>query len=146
MWRTVRELCPDLTIDVLGIDTRDMGPGVLKGDNRKFLGGLNLQEFDLIDLDAYGCPTDQLRIVSERAPGIPVVATCIRQGNTPIPHKMLDAARIPFFRDGKTAHLLNGIWPEVWENYVHSLGFRSWEMLTFRDGGMVKFYGSLWYT
>lgn len=38
----------------------------LKGDNRKFLLSMDLSEFDVIDLDAYGSPFNQLEIILKR--------------------------------------------------------------------------------
>ena len=60
---------PDLKITTVGIEKRKyVNPNVIMGDNRKAMKGMDLTVFDLIDLDAFGCPWEQLAIASERAP------------------------------------------------------------------------------
>lgn len=65
-------------ISTLRIDHRDDLDGVyLKGDNLKYLKGLDLSKFDIIDLDAYGSPYQQLKIVLESGYKGHVVCTLI---------------------------------------------------------------------
>jgi len=52
-------------VGVVPIDKKG-GPGVLRGDNRKFIRGLPLSDFDFVDLDAYGNPFDQILDLFER--------------------------------------------------------------------------------
>ena len=49
-------------INVIGIDRISYG-STLKGDNIKYLKGMNLNKYDIIDLDAYGVPFRQLEII-----------------------------------------------------------------------------------
>jgi hypothetical protein len=52
---------------VLRIDVKEDKKGVyLKGDNLKFMKSLDLNKFDIVDLDAYGSPFTQLKIVFEQ--------------------------------------------------------------------------------
>ena len=82
-------------IDVLGIDIEDRGPGVLMGDNRKFLKSLDLHKFDLVDLDAYGSPIDQLRILFDRGYSGVVVCTFIRTCFRRLPFRFLNELGYP---------------------------------------------------
>ena len=49
-------------INVIGIDRITYG-STLKGDNIKYLKGMDLNKYDIIDLDAYGVPFRQLEII-----------------------------------------------------------------------------------
>ena len=76
----------------LGIDKQKKG-GIanLHGDNLKILPTLNLTKFDVIDLDAYGIPYKQLRIVIEKQFQGIVFVTAIQSGMGQLPKKMLFA-------------------------------------------------------
>lgn len=53
-------------IKILSIDKEDYRKVNLKGDNLKFLKGIDLSMYDVIDLDAYGSPSRQLEILKEK--------------------------------------------------------------------------------
>ena len=54
-------------ISVLRMDVKSDKPGVyLKGDNTKFLKLMDLKQFDIIDVDAYGVPFKQLKIIFQK--------------------------------------------------------------------------------
>src|SRR5688572_9421215 len=63
LWKAVQRRCPDKEIKVLGIDKNKYSKVQLHADNIKFLMGLNLNEFDIIDLDAWGNPIKQLELI-----------------------------------------------------------------------------------
>jgi hypothetical protein len=51
-------------IEVVGIDKKSNPEEfVLFGDNKKFFPSMSLERFDVIDLDAYGVPFDQLEYI-----------------------------------------------------------------------------------
>lgn len=65
-WKTIHTDRPqiDMLIDEIELKGR---PGVyLRGDNLKYLAGMNLSQYDIIDLDAYGIPYKQLEIIFSR--------------------------------------------------------------------------------
>jgi len=62
MWRSIQQDRND-KINVLSIDSKTARKNVLIGDNRKFLARLDLSQFNVIDVDAYGFPWLQLRHV-----------------------------------------------------------------------------------
>ena len=54
-------------IMVLRMDEKTDRTGIyLKGNNTKYLSGIDLLNFDIIDLDAYGSPFKQLEIIIKR--------------------------------------------------------------------------------
>ena len=66
VWNEVARLSPKVSIKVIGIDKLQKSAEGFLGDNRKWLPALDLSKFDVIDLDAYGCPFDQLAILFEK--------------------------------------------------------------------------------
>jgi hypothetical protein len=51
-------------INVLRIDKKEDKKGIyLKGDNQKFISAINLSNFNIIDLDAYGSPFTMLEYI-----------------------------------------------------------------------------------
>lgn len=149
VWSAMRRLCPDIHITTLGIDkAKYLNPAVIMGDNRKVMRGLNLAEFDLIDLDAFGCPWEQLSICAELAPKVPVVATHIIVTLGPTPRPLLEAGGIPKeWTDRKVVpHALFNRWRwEWWENYCAKLGYKEADYELHLDKSAVKRYESLWW-
>ncbi len=91
IWGQVRAQAPlNKQIDVLRMDVKTDRDGVyLKGDNRKFLTSIPLNDFDIIDLDAYGSPYDQLKIIFERGYKGLVHCTFIQSSMGGVNHEML---------------------------------------------------------
>ena len=63
---------------------------VLLGDNRKFLASLPLSKYDIIDLDAYGVPYHQLKILLERKFKGIVFVTFIQSVMGQLPYEFLN--------------------------------------------------------
>ncbi len=61
----------------------------LPGDNRAYLGTIDLARFNVVDLDAYGVPYEQLRLLFKRGYRGTVFATFIQIGWSSLPHAML---------------------------------------------------------
>jgi hypothetical protein len=73
-------------IKVIGIEKEwGKGDAAFHGDNEKFLPSIDLSIYDIIDLDAYGIPFDQLEILFQRKYRGIVVCTFIQSifGNLP---------------------------------------------------------------
>lgn len=147
IWKSVQEQLPGVEFDILKIEKKPYHePGVIAGDNRKVMPSLDLAEFDLIDLDAYGIPYEQLRLCAERAPGVPVAVTCIMSSLTPIPVPLLLAAQIPqgWTDRKKTGQILFSRWREEWwDNYCAVLGYEATTRHIYREQ-MLKIYQILW--
>lgn len=62
IWDEVKKQT-DKKINILRIDIKNKKGSYLKGDNVKFLPSLDLSKFDIIDLDSYGVPYPQLKIL-----------------------------------------------------------------------------------
>jgi len=65
LWSEVRKRT-NKKINILSIDKNEYKKVNLKGDNLKFLKSLDLSHFDIIDLDSYGSPSNQLELLYEK--------------------------------------------------------------------------------
>lgn len=91
VWQKVCERAPEKNIQVVGIDILPKkSVSVLKGDNRKFLKSMDLNVFDVIDLDAYGIPADQLQILFDRNYHGTIFFTMAAVGFSAVPIKLLE--------------------------------------------------------
>jgi len=90
IWRTIKKRSKK-KINVLGIEIENRDGIYLQGDNRKFLSSMDLSAFNVIDLDAYGVPYDQLRIIFSKKPRPEAVifVTFIQIMYGGLPHGML---------------------------------------------------------
>ena len=92
IWDAVRAQS-ERKVEVLGIDTRDTeGVVQLQGDNKKFLGEIDLSSYNVLDLDAYGVPYQALsQALSNRtlAPGTAIFLTFIQSQHGRLPPAML---------------------------------------------------------
>lgn len=85
IWKVIKERRPDTKFNILSIDNKAYRRVQLQGDNMKYLLSLNLLQFDIIDLDAWGSPVKQLEILFKRGYQGIVHCTFIQtmQGNLP---------------------------------------------------------------
>lgn len=60
IWDKVKLLSKDKDIKILPIEIKNI-------NNKKFLKGIKLSEYNVIDLDSYGCPFEQLEIIFKYA-------------------------------------------------------------------------------
>lgn len=65
VWQAVQKLSKR-NIDTLKIEIEESNDFFLPGDNLGYLREMNLSNFDVIDLDAYGVPYEQLKILFDR--------------------------------------------------------------------------------
>lgn len=84
LWNQVKKRTSK-EIKVLSIDTNPRKPGTLKGDNVKYLKALDLSMYDIIDLDAYGIPFRQCKVLFDRKYIGIVHVTIIRSGLRTMP-------------------------------------------------------------
>ena len=77
----------------VGID-KEHRPGCVRGDNRKWLKGMTLSNFSVIDLDAYGIPFDQVEILFRRKYRGVVFFTFIQSVTGALPNKLLRVSGI----------------------------------------------------
>ena len=78
------------------IDSRDdLKTFHLHGDNSKVMASLDLSEFDVIDLDAYGIPSEQLQIIFDKKYSGIVFVTAIQTMQGQMPKRILEDIGIP---------------------------------------------------
>jgi hypothetical protein len=111
-------------IKVIGIDKKDTHNNSLKGDNIKYLKNLNLDKFDVIDLDAYGIPFEQLQAVLGRINNQIVFVTLIQSMYGAIPIKLRQAG-IPESMYKKCPSLLRNKLFEIIQGYLYKNGIRT---------------------
>lgn len=131
-------------IHTTAVDTRpDAPPGTIRADNRKVMAGADLDSFDVVDLDAYGVPGDQLAAASTARTPV-VVVTCIKSGQPAVPHRVLTALGMPreWMHTAPTAVSRLG-WLDLWDGFCHTLGYRHRLGYTVHDGAMMKRYDIL---
>lgn len=130
LWDAVQDALPDgWEVRILGSDTESRGTGTLKVNNFRLLKALDLTTFDLIDLDAYGWPAAQLKVVAQRAPDVPVVTTRIALALGRIPKLILDDLGYNFAAAPPT--LINRLAGELWEAWLYHLGYRTSRLVEF---------------
>jgi hypothetical protein len=89
VWSAVKKLT-GRRIAVLPIDiSADVDGFHLAGDNKQYLETMDLSRFDVIDLDAYGVPYDQLKIVLDRGFHGTVFVTFIQSVFGTLPNTLL---------------------------------------------------------
>lgn len=142
VWDEVRSRV-DVPIVTVGVDLKPGKAGaVVRVDNRAALAGWDLDGFDVVDLDAYGWPHEQVAIVAERGFGGPVFVTRIAFAVGPVPAPVLEAVGI----DPEWAKIAPGLFTSeadgLWLEYLGALGFRRAEWWVV-PGGMGKWYGTI---
>lgn len=89
IWKKVQEQTKK-NINILKIEMKGNKKGVyLKGDNSKFLPLFDFSKYDIIDLDAYGVPFNQLEVVFLKKFNGFVHVTYIQSGMGTLPNGML---------------------------------------------------------
>ena len=95
VWGLVEKLS-SRKVDRIAIDKRiDIMNFHIHGDNSRILAEIDLQEFDVIDLDAYGIPADQIDIVMSSGFKGVVFVTAIQTMHGGLPHKIIDDLKFP---------------------------------------------------
>lgn len=91
IWKTIKERT-GRTINVLGMDKKKIEGIYLQGDNLKFLASMDINKFNVIDLDAYGVPYHQLEIIfSQKLQAETIVfVTFIQSVYGRLPYEMLE--------------------------------------------------------
>jgi hypothetical protein len=89
LWDIVKKLTTK-NLTVIRIEKRESAKGsYLQGNNLKYLKGLDLNEYDILDLDAYGFAFEQLNIILAKKYKGTIIVTFIPLYNS-LKHKMLE--------------------------------------------------------
>jgi hypothetical protein len=90
IWKKVAQNNPGVEIKRLAIEKqKNKGGFHLAGDNVRFLKSLDLSVYNVIDLDAYGVPYEQVKILFDRGWHGLVFFTFIQSVMGNLPHDML---------------------------------------------------------
>jgi hypothetical protein len=89
IWSIIKSKVKDVDIQVVGIDLKEYGTN-LKGNNVKYLLGMDLSKFDVIDLDAYGIPYEQLEVLFKKDYHGTIFITFIQTLYGGLPYGMLE--------------------------------------------------------
>ena len=124
LWRLLKKEYGD-SIQTAGIDTEMKHGAKYLGDNRKHLQYLPLDNFDLIDIDAYGVPYEQLRIITKRRYKGIIVGTFIQCSYGGLPYAMLEELGYSRKMIRKITKLFfAGGWKK-WSSYLKLAGYDS---------------------
>jgi hypothetical protein len=122
LWRLVgREYGKQ--VSYVGIDRAWSGGSRYLGDNRRYLRFLPLDEYNLIDLDAYGVPYEQIDIISRRQFKGTVVGTFIQCAYGGLPFAMLNELGYPRQMVQRVTRLFYRSGWRKWSAYLHLLGY-----------------------
>lgn len=130
LWEAVKRRAPDKEISVLSIDKNNYGRVQLQGDNLKYLASLNLNEFDIIDLDAWGSPVKQLEVIFKRKYSGIVHCTFIQtmQGNLPKELLVANGYTEPMLQKIRSIFVTNGL--QKFLNYLGNKGVKTVQIIS----------------
>jgi len=138
LWNKIKNLAGSKTINVVSIDKRPFET-VLRGDNRKYLKGMNLDTFDVIDLDAYGVPFDQLECIFEKHYEGTVIVTFIQSIYGELPKKLLCKLGYTLKMIKKCPTLFNKDGLRKFEEYLALNGVRKIRIITINRKNYLSF-------
>jgi hypothetical protein len=122
LWRLLqREYTNRIT--TVGIDRAWNRGARYLGDNRRYLNFMSLEDYNLIDLDAYGVPYEQLRIISRRRYTGIVVGTFIQCAYGGLPFSMLQELGYPRRMVERVTKLFFRCGWRKWSAYLRLLGY-----------------------
>lgn len=90
IWNNIQNIMPEKRIDVDLIEIKKKSGVYMKGDNLKYLPSLDLKKYDVIDLDAYGIPYEQMEIIFKKNYTGIVIVTYIQSVLGKLPNKFLE--------------------------------------------------------
>lgn len=128
VWQEVAAQIKRTDIYRVGID-KEKRDGCVRGDNRKWLKGMTLPLFDVIDLDAYGIPFDQVEILFKRKFKGTVFFTFIQSVLGIIPSKLIRINGISRKAQRICPTLFGQIGWQLWLDWLANNGVkRVWHM------------------
>jgi len=137
VWKAVGRLV-EKNIRVLPIEIKDYGWFHLPGDNMKYLGSMDLSKFNVIDMDAYGIPYEQLKEIFDRGYKGTVFVTFIQSIFGSVNHEML--IDVGFTKDQiKKIPTLFG--KRGWEYFLEWLGLHGVEKIWHRCHARKHYIG-----
>jgi len=90
IWDAIKQSMTEKKFNILRIEKKPDKKGIyLQGDNLKFLKSIDLQKFDIIDIDAFGVPYNQLKFIFQSGYKGIIFVTFIQSVFGCLPSKML---------------------------------------------------------
>lgn len=125
VWTEV-ELRTDKQINILRIDQKTDKQGIyLIGDNMKYLNSMDFSKFDIIDLDAYGIPFQQLEAVFNKKFKGYVHVTAIQSVMGNLPFGVFNTIGIPAKMYKKSITLFSKRGREMIYKYLYKKGVKT---------------------
>jgi hypothetical protein len=137
IWKAVERLT-GRELRVLPIDTIDYGMFYLPGDNMSYLKSIDLDRYDVIDLDAYGIPYEQLKELFERNYHGVVFVTFIQSIFGTINHGLLKDIGFSNEQINKIPTLFG---KRGWEYFIEWLGLHGVEKIWHRHHTRKHYIG-----
>lgn len=139
IWGNIKKLS-EKKIDVSGIDIKEYASFSLTGDNMKVIQSINLDNYDAIDVDAYGCPYEQIKIISQKIKSEKIIFyTFIQSMMGSIPFDMLNALGFSNEMVKKTPVLFSKNGHDKFLDWLSLLGVKQ---VRFINPTGRKFYGT----
>lgn len=130
---------------IVGIEKENgKGRGSIYGDNTKILPRLDLSLYDVIDLDAYGCPYKQIKAILENRTakqGTVVFFTFIRTAQGGVDHEMLESAGFTKRMIKKSPMMFAKKAIPAFHAFLHAYGVRTIRQFQVKSPGSKKIYG-----
>jgi len=123
VWKEVAAQTGRKDIYRVGID-KEKRTGCVHGDNRKWLRGMTLSLFDVIDLDAYGIPFDQVKILFDRKYKGVVFFTFIQSALGAIPSALIRVNGISRDAQRMAPTLFGQIGWQLWVDWLSNNGVK----------------------
>lgn len=143
LWAEVRRrMEPDgWKFHIFSVDRDEYANTTLRSDNVQVLASLDLSGFDIVDLDAYGWPVEQLRIVSAapRRPLTVVSRIAATLGWSGAPAAIMADLGVNPPKD-TPANFLGAVADEMWDGWLYELGWRVSLRFLFNKQGSSKCY------
>jgi len=127
MWSILRdEYQGRVKINLLSIEKeKGKNPRAFQGDNMKFIGGIDLSRFDIVDVDAYGIPSAQLLAIRRQRYKGWVIVTAIQSMFGALPKDVLLANGMTKAMLQKVSAIFSHGGFQYIKNFMYTLGCRS---------------------
>lgn len=125
IWNEIKKQVTNTEIEILRIDKKNDKKNIyLKGDNIKYLQRMDLSQFDIIDVDAYGIPYQILKeIFAKKYNGI-IFVTWIQSFMGALPKELIKTIGITEKMYKKTPTLFSQLNDKIMENFLYQNGIR----------------------
>jgi len=144
IWREISKIEPQID-SVVGIEKENgKGRGSIYGDNMKLLPRMDLSGFNVIDLDAYGCPYEQINAVLRNGTlmkGTVVFFTFIRTAKGSVDRRLLEKAGFSTAMIKKIPTIFNKYAEQALESYFAENGIKKYKKIERTSTGSRKMYG-----